>query len=313
MSFKLGNLICEVGEKISGFWSIENYNIPTTIINGKKEGKIVAISSGIHNCEYVGIQATLELSQEIKPENISGTIIIFHPVNYSGFFKKIPAVMPEDNKNLNRAFPGDNNGSISDKIAYHFSKFLYPQLNFFIDVHGGDLYERASAFVYSPGIGEEDIIKKSHEVATYLTVPYRVRSSASTGAYNSAAIQGVPSMLIERGGNGIWSKEEVKDYKKDILSVLGYLNVIEYMYEKNLNQKEITTTKYISSEIDGFWYPTYKAGEKFSEGEVLGEIRDCFGNIITSYYAEFDGVILYGVFSLAIRKGEEILAYGKIN
>lgn len=312
MEFKLGNIVCKLGEKVSGFWDIEGYSIPTTIINGKKSGKIVAISSGIHNCEYVGIQSAIELSQEIDSENINGTVIIFHPVNYSGFFHKIPAVMPEDNKNLNRAFPGIENGSISDKIAYHFSKFLYPQLDFFIDLHGGDLYERATNFVYSPGIGDNKVIEVSHEVAQVLSVPYRVRSSAKTGAYNSAAIQGVPSMLIERGGNGLWNNEEVKEYKKDILSVLGYFNIIDFLNEKNLNQKEITTAKYISSEVDGFWYPRYKAGEKFNEGDLLGEIKDCFGNIITSYYAEFDGVILYGVFSLAIKKSEEILAYGKI-
>lgn len=311
MDFKLENLVCKAGRKISGFWNIEGYSIPTTIINGEKEGKVIAISSGIHNCEYVGIQSAIELSQELSPESISGTVIIFHPVNYSGFFKKIPAVMPEDNKNLNRAFPGEKTGTISDKIAYHFSKFLYPQLDFFIDVHGGDLYERTTAFVYSPGIGDGETIRFSHEVAQYLSVPYRVRSSAKTGAYNSAAIQGVPSMLIERGGNGLWSNEEVQDYKKDILSILGYFNIIDYSINKNLLQKEITTAKYISSEIDGFWYPTYKAGEKFKKGELLGEIRDCFGNIITSYFAEFDGVILYGVFSLAVRKNEEILAYGK--
>lgn len=312
MEFKLGNIVCKLGEKVSGFWDIEGYSIPTTIINGKKSGKIVAISSGIHNCEYVGIQSAIELSQEIDPENINGTVIIFHPVNYSGFFHKIPAVMPEDNKNLNRAFPGIENGSISDKIAYHFSKFLYPQLDFFIDLHGGDLYERATNFVYSPGIGDNKVIEVSHEVAQVLSVPYRVRSSAKTGAYNSAAIQGVPSMLIERGGNGLWNNEEVKEYKKDILSVLGYFNIIDFLNEKNLNQKEISIAEYISSEVDGFWYPRYKAGEKFNEGDLLGEIKDCFGNIITSYYAEFDGVILYGVFSLAIKKSEEILAYGKI-
>lgn len=312
MEFKLGNIVCKLGEKVSGFWDIEGYSIPTTIINGKKSGKIVAISSGIHNCEYVGIQSAIELSQEIDPENINGTVIIFHPVNYSGFFHKIPAVIPEDNKNLNRAFPGIENGSISDKIAYHFSKFLYPQLDFFIDLHGGDLYERATNFVYSPGIGDNKVIEVSHEVAQVLSVPYRVRSSAKTGAYNSAAIQGVPSMLIERGGNGLWNNEEVKEYKKDILSVLGYFNIIDFLNEKNLNQKEISIAKYISSEVDGFWYPRYKAGEKFNEGDLLGEIKDCFGNIITSYYAEFDGVILYGVFSLAIKKSEEILAYGKI-
>lgn len=88
MDFKLENLVCEAGKKISGFWNIEGYSIPTTIINGEKKGKVIAISSGIHNCEYVGIQSAIELSQELKPENISGTVIIFHPVNYSGFLKR---------------------------------------------------------------------------------------------------------------------------------------------------------------------------------------------------------------------------------
>lgn len=313
MEFKLGNMICRSGEKISGFWNIDGYNIPTTIINGEGSGKIVAISSGIHNCEYVGIQSAIELSQELNPKELNGVVIIFHPVNYSGFFKKIPALLPEDNKNLNRAFPGEKNGTVSERIAYHFSEELYPKLDFFVDLHGGDLYERVTPFVYSPGIGDEEIIKVSHEVAQVLSVPYRVRSSATTGAYNSAAIQGVPSMLIERGGNGIWSNEEVVDYKKDILSILNYLDILSNEeFRINSEQKEIVTAKYISSEVDGFWYPKYKAGEKFKEGELLGEIKDCFGNIVTSYYAEFDGVVLYGVFSLAVRKSEEILAYGKV-
>ena len=45
MDFKLENLVCEAGKKISGFWNIEGYSIPTTIINGEKEGKVIAISS----------------------------------------------------------------------------------------------------------------------------------------------------------------------------------------------------------------------------------------------------------------------------
>ena len=185
MEFKLGNLICEMGKKISGFWNIDGYEIPTTIINGKNRGKTVAISSGIHNCEYTGIQTAIEIAQELNPENINGVVIIFHPVNYSGFFNKVPAIIPEDNKNLNRAFPGNLDGSISEKIAYSFSKILYPQIDFFIDLHGGDLYEEATSFVYFPGIGKKEIVDFSEKVAQVLSTNYRVRSSATTGAYNS--------------------------------------------------------------------------------------------------------------------------------
>ena len=313
MKFKLGNLICETRKKISGFWNIDGYEIPTTIINGKNKGKTVVISSGIHNCEYTGIQTAIEISQELNPENINGVVIIFHPVNYSGFFKKIPAVIPEDNKNLNRAFPGNVDGSICEKIAYNFSKTLYSQIDFFIDLHGGDLYEEATSFVYFPGIGKKEIVDFSEKVAQVLSTNYRVRSLATTGAYNSAAIQGVPSLLIERGGNGIWDRDGVIDYKKDIFSILNYLgSLTNFEYRENPIQIKITQANYISSHLEGYWYPRFRAGEIFEKNIILGEIKDCFGKTLATYISEYKGVILYQVSSLAIRSGEEILAYGKI-
>ena len=214
--FEIGNLSCKKGEKINGFWNIDDYTIPITIINGEEEGKVIAISAGIHNCEYTGIQTAIELSNEINIENIKGVLIILHTVNYSGFFKKLPGILPEDNKNLNRVFPGNNKGTISDKIAFNFSNILYPKLDFFIDLHGGDVFEDVMSFIYAPGIGDNEIIEKSHDVARIIDVPYRVRSKSSTGAYNSAAIQGVPSILIEKGGKGIWNIDDVRSEERRV-------------------------------------------------------------------------------------------------
>ena len=159
MSFILGNIKCENGKKEKGYWNIEktNYHIPITIICGKQEGKTIVISSGVHSCEYVGIQAAIEIAQELSPNNISGTVIILHPVNYTGFFKRLPAVMPEDNKNLNRVFPGNKDGTLSEKIAYSFSKNLYPNIDFFFDLHGGDVQENVMPFVYFSGSADENI------------------------------------------------------------------------------------------------------------------------------------------------------------
>lgn len=63
MSFVLGNIKCENGKKEKGYWNIEKtrYHIPITVICGKKEGKTVVISSGVHSCEYVGIQLLKQL------------------------------------------------------------------------------------------------------------------------------------------------------------------------------------------------------------------------------------------------------------
>lgn len=315
MSFVLGNIKCEKGKKEKGYWNIEKtrYHIPITIICGKKEGKTIVISSGVHSCEYVGIQAAIEIAQELSPENISGTVIILHPVNYTGFFKRLPAVMPEDKKNLNRVFPGDKDGTLSEKIAYNFSKNLYPNIDFFLDLHGGDVQENVTPFVYFTGSAAEDVKKISIEAAKSLTVPYRVKSSSVTGVYSFAAIQGVPSLLVERGGRGLWNREEVEAYKKDIRSLLNHFNVLKNDSDiPNLLQVEIDNSKYLESKHNGFWYPAFQAGDTFKKGAFLGEIKDCFGNILETYKAEFNGIILYETISLAIAIDDPLIAYGEI-
>ncbi|MCF2639297.1 succinylglutamate desuccinylase/aspartoacylase family protein [Fusobacterium varium] len=311
--FKLGNITCNVGEKYSGFWKIDNYNIPVTVIYGKNKGKTICISAGIHNCEYTSIQAAIDLANEFTPENINGILIILHTINYSGFFKRVSRIVPEDSKNLNRVFPGDENGTISEKIAFTFSKYLYPQLDFFIDVHGGDLFEEVMPFIYAPGIGEREIIDFSHEVASNISLPIRVRSKASTGAYNSAAIQGIPALLIELGGNGNIKNENLIKYKKCLKEFLSYLEIIKYDSLEKIEQKEIIEAKYLESPCDGYWYPKFKAGDFIKKGDILGEIKDCFGNELYTFKAEFDGIILYQTISLAIPKDDPLVAYGKLD
>lgn len=316
--FNLGNLYCNQNEKIKGFWEIENYSIPVTIICGEKTGKVVTVCSGIHSCEYAGIQSAIELSQDIEAKDIKGTLIILHPVNYSGFFKRVVAILPEDGKNINRAFPGTIQGSLSEKIAYHFSKYLYPQLDFFLDIHGGDVFEDVMPFIYAPGIGSEEIINISHNIANEINMAYRVRSKASTGAYNSAAIQGVPALLLERGGKGCWTTDQVSEYKKDIskaLVAIGVLNsssLSKETLEKTINQIEIKEVRYIDSHLKGYWYPALNPEEKFKEGDLIGEIKDCFGETLHTFYAEFDGVVLYQTVSLSININDSLIAYGKL-
>ena len=311
--FKLGNITCNKGEKYSGFWKIDDYNIPVTVIYGKNRGKTICISAGIHNCEYTSIQTAIDLANEFNPDNINGTLIILHTVNYSGFFKRVPRIVPEDNKNLNRVFPGEENWTVSEKIAFAFSKYLYPQLDFFIDLHGGDLFEEVMPFIYAPGIGEKEVIDFSHKVASNISLPVRVRSKASTGAYNSAAIQGVPSLLIEIGGNGNIESKNLDRYKSCLKEFLAYLEVIEYTTSsKSEEQKEITQANYLESPCEGYWYPRFKAGDLVEKDDILGEIKDCFGKELCTFRAEFDGIILYQTISLAIPKDDPLVAYGKL-
>lgn len=62
------NLEVKPGEVKQGWLAVEGccYELPMTVICGGT-GKVTLITGGVHNAEYVGIQAAVELAQELKP------------------------------------------------------------------------------------------------------------------------------------------------------------------------------------------------------------------------------------------------------
>ncbi|MCP1103566.1 putative deacylase [Aequitasia blattaphilus] len=96
--------------------------LPATIIEGEREGKTILITAGVHSTEYVSIEASIQLAKELEKEDtrraLKGKIILIHATNYSGFCKgNTLSQVPEDGQNLNRVFPGNREGSVSEKVA----------------------------------------------------------------------------------------------------------------------------------------------------------------------------------------------------
>lgn len=82
-------------------------HVPHVLLCGDQPGPTVLISAGIHNAEYVGIQAAIELSNELDVSALHGNVIIVPLANRSGFENRTMSMVYEDGKNLNRVFPGD--------------------------------------------------------------------------------------------------------------------------------------------------------------------------------------------------------------
>ncbi len=284
--------------------------IKAVLFCGEKEGKTLIVTAGVHGCEYVGVEAVSWLCQNIDPKNLCGNLILVPIVNTSGFFAGAKQIVPEDNINLNRAFPGDEKGSISKRIAYAIEKNIYPYGDFLIDLHSGDINESLFPLVFFPAIGEENINRKSLEAAKALSVPYRVKSTAKNGLYSWAVQKGIPSLLLERGCGGLWTEDEVSKSINDVYRIMQYLKIIDGEY-KSINQTEITEAVYEEAKENGFWYPDVKAGQVIKKGSVLGVLRSYSDGKETEITAQFDGIVLYFTTSLGVRDGEALVAYGK--
>lgn len=313
---RYGKIEAAPGTKATGYFPVLDTGkfFPVTLINGVKEGKTVLLTSAIHGCEYPSIEAVFELAERLDPQLIQGQIIVINPVNIDGFLQRRPYIVPDDGKNLNRLFPGNKNGSTGDKMAYVLEKEFMSKADFHIDTHGGDIPEMQPSYVYYPGVGEnKEALRIAEEAAGYvLHAKYQLKSRATNHAYTWDGVMGVPSLELELGECTRWTKEEVEQYKENIVNILRYLKVLPGEAVKRQKEiKTITEGVYLDADFDGRWYAYVGRDDQIVKGQKIGEIKDLFGKTLIEYHAEFDAEILMVVSTLAIRKGDPIIAYGR--
>jgi predicted deacylase len=116
-----------------GGWA--NMMIPITVIaNGS--GPTVLVLGGNHGDEYQGQIAAMKLARETTPDQITGRLILIPSLNFPAALAAT-RLSPLDGMNLNRAFPGDEDGPVTSQIAHYLTTVLFPMSDVVIDIHSG--------------------------------------------------------------------------------------------------------------------------------------------------------------------------------
>ena len=100
------------------------------------EGRTVAIFGGTHGNEYESQVALTRLCADLDPDQLTGRVIIMPRLSEDACRHGTRAAV-EDGVNMNRAFPGDPNGTLSYRIAHFVSSLIIPQAQVILDLHAG--------------------------------------------------------------------------------------------------------------------------------------------------------------------------------
>ncbi len=317
--WNIAGLEIPAGEKVNIMLSVPGTEekIPATFINGKEPGQTLLVNSGLHGGEYPGIQAAIELSAELNPAEMSGQVVLTHPLSLDIFLSGLSRASAKDNMNPNRIYPPNPNGTVAEKIATFFWNEILIKVDFCLDLHAGGYLNYLYPHTYVAGACSEETYQKSLAGAMAMGVPYLLRSRDEVGAYNYAAKEkGIPGVCAERGDGGGWSEEDKDLYKKDARNLMRHMNILHSPKEPYKYKPQISTERvYEMTEEGGCWYadPSVKVGEVVKKGQKLGEIRDYFGNHIRTIYAKYEGVMLIVSATLSVRGGSDgyVVLYAK--
>ena len=291
--------------------------VPVVTVTGA-EGPRFTFTAGVHADEYVGEQALVELAGELAvlPAGaLRGTVTIVPVANVAGFARRGTSMVPNegtfDETNLNRVFPGSAEGNLAERMAHAVFEGAIAGSDFYVDLHSGDYYEDLAPHLYY--VADAAVGTTSRELAACTDVRIVVPCYETTrgGTYAAAAAAGIPSILLERGGMGAWSRPEVEAVKEDLRNLLCYAGILEgEARDLRKSQYDFEEMYDLYAPCAGFWYPTKRSAGHFAAGELLGQIRNAYGDVLYEVHAPKAGVVVYQTGSLNVVEGGPMIAYG---
>lgn len=254
--------------------------IPLAVIaNGS--GPTVVLTGGNHGDEYEGPIALGEMIRELDPGTIQGRLIILPALN-------IPAVMagrrtsPVDGLNLNRTYPGDPSGTISQQISAFMCDVAYPMADAFIDLHsGGSSLDIMPSAIVEPAPSHEHHKRNVAAVLAFdapLTVVISNLGETRTSTASSVRA-GLTTVGTEMAGGGTVGIDALRICRRGVRNVLSHLGVTEADSARQTLREERTILEipgengYVFSSGDGVFEPFHPNGSKVSAGQPAGRIH----------------------------------------
>lgn len=277
--------------------------LPVIVVAGKKEGPVLWINGTVHGDELNGSYAAWELSGEIDPEQLSGTLVVTPICNPIAFEcrNKISAI---DNMDMDTAFPGDPEGMMTQRIAHLIYREIKANAGAVISFHTMATPYRADPYSVRkiiPGVSDSvnqvsEGMQRAFGVVTNCVVDLRGDTNELPGVTNGALDitcmkDGIPAFMGEMGQGGKVETEYVEAAKKGILNVMRYLKMLEGPVDKPGRQVLITKRRFLRSDKGGMIRMNVKSGDEVKAGESLLDLH-YYGDEMESYPARTDCYVI---------------------
>ena len=315
-NLKAAGLTAKPGEKLGTRVSIDikghATSIPIFLINGAKEGPTLVVTAGIHGGEYPCLEAAARLGRTIDPGDLAGQMVIVPSCNPIAFKTRSIYITPIDGLNLNRQFPGDPNGTYTRALADWLFTNIITIGDYYIDMHGGDMIEALVPFVSYNITGNDEVDGNAKKMAMAYGIRAVLEKKDVGGlagtTYAAAARAGIPALLTEAGGQGVWNEDEVWILESGVRRVMTHFGMYEGIKDAGEKPQVLGGWEWLSSEHDGLFYSNVNIGDIVKKGQSLGHVSDIFGYVLQEAVSPVSGEILFLVTSLAMNEGDPLMA-----
>jgi predicted deacylase len=246
-------------------------NTPVFVARGAKPGLTLCITAGVHGDELNGVEVARRAFSRLDPTALRGTLIVLPSVNAEGVRSGNRYL--SDRRDLNRAFPGREDGSVASLIAHAVFKVV-ERCNALVDLHTAS-NNRTNLPQIRADISDPDI----RELAVHFGLGIVVAGQGPDGSLRREAAKfGIPAIIYEAGEPHRFQEDEVNRGVEGVENVMAYLEMTGRKEIEIPDARVYERTRWIRVPVSrgGFFFPSAKLGDVVEPGQSLGQIVDPF-------------------------------------
>jgi hypothetical protein len=288
--------------------------VPVMIIKGKSTHPVLGLVAAIHGNELNGIPVIQQIAAEVDPSQLEGSILAIPGLNAVSL--ELHQRTYVDETDLNRIFPGKKNGNRAQQYVWAISQKILPQMDYLIDLHTAS-FGRENCLYVRGDLEDEKIAAlaswQEADVLLHSSGGASVNTSASSRTMRAQAmLQGVPTITVELGNPQVYQEAMIRRGVSNIWNTLKGLAMIPGTAE----QQEALRCKnsfWIYLDRGGYLEVPVQVAQRITKGAVIGILRNPFGEVIKTYYAPQDGVVIGRSSNPINRSGGRIIHLGLID
>lgn len=263
---------------------------------GKTKGmKRISVVTGIHGDELEGQYVCFEVARRIEEEfdKLTGIVDIYPAMNPLGI-DSITRGIPAFDLDMNRLFPGDIDGNMTEYLAAGIMKDVSGS-DLVVDIHASNIYLTEIPQIRINELHEKELVpfaKKSNVDFIWVHGASTVLESTFAYSLNST---GTPCLVVEMGVGMRITKEYCEQLVDGIFNLMKELGIWQGKVKrvrKPILSKDYEDVSYLNASVGGLFVPNVHHWEKLNKGDVIGRIIDPLaGKVLDEIVSPVDGIL----------------------
>jgi predicted deacylase len=283
-------------------------SLTTHVIHSKKDGPVMFVSAAIHGDEIIGVEIIRRINSLKLLRRLRGTLILVPVVNAYGFIG-LSRYLP-DRRDLNRVFPGNENGSLASQLAHKFMTEIVAPAHYGIDLHSGAVH-RENLHQIRADLDDPEVLKLAEAFDAAIMLNSNLRDGSLRASAKDA---GCKILLFEAGEALRFNEVSIVSGVKGILAVMRTIDMLPASKARKSKREPIRSdsSHWLRAPIGGIMRTRKKLGDRVRKGETLAIVSDPLGVTEELIVARASGIVIGRTNLPVVNRGDGVYHVARV-